>query len=66
MQYYNRENKAYKLKRVKCVETGVIYESCQDAEDKIGLTHNTVSRVARGERKSIHGFHFDFVNTRLF
>ena len=66
MQYYNRENKAYKTKLVKCSETGVVYNSCQEAEDELGLTRNTVSRVARGERKSIHGYHFVYANMGLF
>lgn len=65
-QYSNRENKAYKTKLVKCSETGVVYNSCQEAEDELGLTRNTVSRVARGERKSIHGYHFVYANMGLF
>lgn len=65
-QYSNRENRAYKTKLVKCSETGVIYNSCQDAEDELGFTRNTVSRVARGERKSIHGYHFVYANMGLF
>lgn len=65
-QFSNRENRAYKTKLVKCSETGVVYNSCQDAEDELGLTRNTVSRVARGERKSIHGYHFVYANMGLF
>jgi hypothetical protein len=65
-QYSNRENKAYKTKLVKCSETGIVYNSCQEAEDELGLTRNTVSRVARGERKSIHGYHFVYANIGLF
>lgn len=60
IQCYNRENKEYKYKKVKCLNNGLVYNSCQDAEILLGLTHNTVARVARGERKSIHGFRFVF------
>ena len=52
----------FKCKKVKCVENGVVYSSCQEAEDSLGLVRNTVSRVARGKRKSIHGYHFIFVD----
>jgi hypothetical protein len=61
LQTSNRENKLYKYKKVICVENGVVYYSCQEAEDSLGLVRNTVSRVARGERKSIHGYHFYYV-----
>ena len=60
-QYSNRENYIYKIKKVKCVNNGIIYKSCKDAESYLALTKNTVSRVARGERKSIHGYVFEFV-----
>ena len=64
-QYANRENKEYKYKKVKCIENGIIYPSCQDAEKNLGLVKNTVSRVARGERKSIHGYHFSYVGCEI-
>ena len=54
----NRENKSYKYKQFLCLNDGKIYKSCQEAEKNYGLVKNTVSRVARGERKSIHGFEF--------
>lgn len=65
LQTSNRENKAYKYKKVFCVEKGIVYPSCQEAEDSLGLVRNTVSRVARGERKSIHGYHFYYVGCEL-
>lgn len=62
-QVYNRENKEYKYKKVMCMNNNKIYKSCQEAEADLGLVRNTVSRVARGERKSIHGYKFVFVST---
>lgn len=61
LQAYNRDNKEYKYKTVYCPETGVVYKSCQDAEKTLGIAHNMVCRVARGERKSVHGYHFSYV-----
>ena len=61
VQYSNRENSLYKRKTIKCLNTGIIYKSCQDAELDLGLVKNTVSRVARGARESIHGYKFEYV-----
>ena len=60
-QYNNRDNRTYKIKKVLCLTTGVSYDSCQGAEIDLGLVKNTVSRVARGERKSIHGYSFKYL-----
>lgn len=60
-QFENRENVAYKYKSVKCLNNDETYISCQDAELKLGLAHNTVARVARGDRKSVRGYRFVFV-----
>jgi len=61
VQYSNRENVNYKYRKVKCVNSGIIYKSCRHAEIDLNLTFNTVSRVARGERQSIHGYIFKYV-----
>lgn len=58
IQFENRDNLSYKYKKVKCINNGIVYDSCQDAEIKLKLVKNTCSRVARGERKSIHGYKF--------
>lgn len=61
IQYENRDNKSYKTKKVFCKYNNKIYNSCQDAELDLNLTKNTVARVARGERKSIHGYEFKYI-----
>jgi len=60
-QYSNRDNTSYKNKSVFCFQNNKLYNSCKEAEKELNLTHNTVARVARGERKSIHGYSFKFV-----
>ena len=60
-QCLNRENKSYKCKRILCYQNKKIYNSCQEAENDLGLVKNTVSRVARKDRKSIHGYTFEYV-----
>ena len=61
MQYSNRENIAYKVKKVLCLNNNEVYSSCQQAEKELNLVFNTVCRVARGERKSIHGYFFKYL-----
>lgn len=61
IQYSNRDNKSHKNKPVLCLQNNKTYNSCKEAETELNLIHNTVARVARGERKSIHGYSFIFV-----
>ena len=61
IQYLNRENKLYKYKKILCHQNKKIYNSCQEVENDLGLVKNTVSRVARKDRKSIHGYTFEYV-----
>ena len=61
LQYSNRENKLYKYKKILCHQNNKIYNSCQEAEIDLELVKNTVSRVARGDRKSIHGYTFEYI-----
>ena len=60
-QCYNRDNIRYKTKKVKCINNNTIYESCKEAEIDLNLAKNTVSRVARGERKSTKGYKFVYI-----
>lgn len=61
IQYKNRDNASYKYKSVYCKETNKIYKSCQEAEKSLKLPKNMVSRVARGKRKTVHGYHFTYL-----
>lgn len=61
MQYTNRNNEAHNKKNVLCKNNNLVYSSCKEAEEDLGLVRNTVARVARGERKSIHGYKFTFI-----
>ena len=50
-------------KPVICLDTGVVYSSAKEAEEKYGFSKDTVGRVCRGERVTVHGLRFDFVET---
>lgn len=60
-QCWNRNNSANKPRPVMCVPSGEIFSSCREVEDLFGLARNTVSRVASGERESIHGYRFCYL-----
>lgn len=57
----NKENT--NSKKAICLETGKIYNSCLDAEKELGSPPDSVARVCRGERLTVRGFHFDFIET---
>ena len=49
-------------KRVRCVETGVIYDSIKEAARQTGLCKQKISYCCRGIRyKKTGGFHWEFV-----
>ena len=60
-QVKNRENKVYKYKKVMCENDGKIFQSCQEAEKWYGIPKNMLSRVARGERKTVHNLKFKYL-----
>lgn len=50
-------------KKVKCIETGKIYECCADAELELNLSRSSVSNAAnpKGHRKTTNGLHWEYV-----
>lgn len=47
---------------IKCVETGVIYNSIKECWRITGLDRGHISQVCRGLRKSCGGFHWEYYN----
>lgn len=48
-------------KKVKCIETGVIYDSLTIAADKLGLQKSKICLVCKGERLTTGGYHWEYV-----
>ena len=48
-------------KKVRCIETGEVYNNCAEAGRAIGRDKGAVRRVALGKQESTKGFHFEFV-----
>ena len=57
------ERQAKKVgKRVRCINTGVIYYSASECARQMGVTQGNVSSCCRGELKSTKGFSFEYVD----
>ena len=48
-------------KAVRCVETGIIYESTKEVERQLGINNAMISTCCTGKRKSVHGLHFEYI-----
>ena len=46
------------MKKVKCVETQVIYNSAREAGEKLNISYKAISKNINGKSKSAGGFHF--------
>lgn len=49
-------------KRVKCVETGIIYKSINEAAEKTGVRSDSISAVCRGIQAKAGGYHWELVD----
>ena len=50
-----------KVRKVRCIETGEVYNNCAEAGRAIGIDKSSVRRVALGKQESTKGLHFEFV-----
>lgn len=57
---YTRRSRQSNCKKVKCVETGIVYESIQLATTMTGVHNTNISRVLKGERNTAGGFHWEY------
>lgn len=48
-------------RKIRCIENSEVYNSCGEAEIKLGLSKNTVSKVLRGIGKTVKGYHFEYI-----
>ena len=48
-------------KKVRCVETGIVYESIIEVERKTGLDHSSICCCCRGKLKTCGGYHWECV-----
>ena len=60
-QYENRKRNHYQAKKVICVETGQIFESCREASKALGLSARSVTTTVNGYQKTAGGFHWQLI-----
>ena len=49
---------------VRCIETGIIYDSLADAERKTGIFKSSIYRVCKGWQKTAGKFTWEYVNKK--
>lgn len=54
-----------KAKKVMCIETGMVYNSYNEAGRAIGASVSLISKVVSGEIGSAKGFHFEVVEEKV-
>lgn len=60
----NRKPKRERIKKrlpVRCVETGVVYESCHDVEQQTGLANGSICKCCNGKQKTCGKCHWEWV-----
>ena len=62
-QIINKKRNARKTleKKVRCIETGVVFDSVTRAEMDTGTDVSSISACCRGKLKTTHGLHWEFV-----
>ena len=58
--YTTLGRQAHNKKPVKCIETGIVYESAMDAERKTGIKNECINRCCTGRRKSTNGLTWEY------
>lgn len=51
-------------KSVICIETGIVYRSTRDAESKVGIKHQNISRACKN-KKTAGGYHWAYAPTEI-
>lgn len=57
-----RERTTPNKRPVKCVETGMVFESIKQASDFVGTNRSGIKDTLHGRQKSAGGFHWEFVD----
>ena len=50
-----------RCKKVRCIETGVIYENISDAARQTGICRESIGKCCNGKMKTAGGYHWEYV-----
>ncbi len=56
------KNRQKSCKKVRCIETGVVYPSIAEAERSLGIHHSAINRVLHKKRQTAGSFHWEYVD----
>lgn len=56
---------ARRARKIRCIETGEVYNSCAEAGRAVGISKGLVRRVVLGIQESTKGFHFEAVEENV-
>lgn len=54
-------NHPKKSKKIRCVETGIVYSSSREIERELGYFHSNILACCNGKRKTRGGYHWEYV-----
>lgn len=60
--YIYKEKEKFKIRKVKCLETNVIYDNCHHAANELKLNFRLISAVCNGARKTTGKLHFIYID----
>lgn len=56
-------NKIYSMyRRVRCLETGIVYANAIEVERLVGIKADLIHRVCKKKRKTTNGFHWEYID----
>ena len=58
----NQRAAAARSKKVRCIETGIVYPGASEAARQTGIDKSSISKCCRGKLKTAGGFHWEFVD----
>lgn len=61
----SEEHKAKLRKPVKCIDTGEVFPSVNDACRKLGVHRQNIAKVAKGQLKQTGGYRFEYINKEI-
>ena len=57
-----KHNSLKTKKKTLCVETGIAYSGCREAERQTGINHTSISLCCNGKLKTAGGFHWQYID----
>lgn len=66
MQDMHDKAKQTNIKPVKCIETGMCYESAREAYRQTNVSYSSIGKVCKGKQKTAGGYHWCFINKEEF